>query len=169
VKGMSEIEPNDKHDFFRPTIEDIEEKELNLDGATIDYAVEQYVSIRDNLRGLQKEWKDIEERIKFDLDKISMFLRDQAEKLGVDSFKTPHGTAYKALKESYRVGDWNAFIDFVKETDNYQLLERRVAKNAAREIHQTDGVVPPGLEYYSEFMFDVRRPTKEKGEKKHGN
>lgn len=129
---------------------------------TVDDVIEKYVGIRDNLKLLQKRWKDIEDDMKHELDVISMWLRDKADELGVESFKTKHGTAYKSLKEHYRVGDWTAFIEYVKETDNFQLLEHRVAKNAAREVHHEDGNPPPGVEYFAEVEFLVRRPGKEK-------
>ncbi len=124
---------------------------------TVDEVVEKYVKIRDELREMQKSWKAIEEESKGKLDKLSMWLRTRADELGVESFKTIHGTAYKSLKESYRVGDWEKFIEFVKETDNFQLLEKRVAKNAAKEVHKIDAAVPPGIDYFAEIEFLVRR------------
>jgi hypothetical protein len=39
-------------------------------------------------------------------------------------------------------------------------LEKRVAKNATKEVHDATGHVPPGVEYVAEVEFDVRRPTK---------
>jgi hypothetical protein len=41
-------------------------------------------------------------------------------------------------------------------------LEKRVAKNAAREIHAAEGAIPPGIDYFAEFEVKVRRSEKEK-------
>jgi hypothetical protein len=132
-----------------------------MDDSKIEDVVGAFVDVRDRLSALKSEWKTIEEEMKLILSKYEMWLRDKADALGVDSFKTKYGTAYKHLKETYRIGNWITFIEYIKETDNFQLLEKRVAKNAAREIHQLEGI-PPGLEYFSEFEIGIRRPIKEK-------
>lgn len=129
---------------------------------SIDEAIEKYVNRRDELKSLQSEFKRIEDERKEELEKIQMWLRDKADDLGVDSFKTQFGTAYRSVKARYSVsaGSWDTFIDWVKKTGNFQCLEKRVAKLATKEIHDDTGEVPPGIEYSAEVEFDVRRPTK---------
>lgn len=131
---------------------------------SIDEAIEAYVNTRDELRAKQQAFKLEEEAMKANMEQISMWLRDKADELGVDSFKTQFGTAYRSVKTSYRVatGGWDAFIGWVKETGNFQCLEKRVAKLATKEIHDDTGEIPPGLDYVAEVEFDVRRPTKAK-------
>ena len=131
---------------------------------SIDEAIEAYVNTRDELRAKQQAFKLEEDAMKLRMEQISMWLRDKADELGVDSFKTQFGTAYRSVKTSYRVatGGWDAFIGWVKETGNFQCLEKRVAKLATKEIHDDTGEIPPGLDYVAEVEFDVRRPTKAK-------
>ena len=131
---------------------------------SIDEAIEAYVNTRDELRAKQQAFKLEEDAMKLRMEQISMWLRDKADELGVDSFKTQFGTAYRSIKTSYRVatGGWDAFIGWVKETGNFQCLEKRVAKLATKEIHDDTGEIPPGLDYVAEVEFDVRRPTKAK-------
>jgi hypothetical protein len=127
-------------------------------------AVEAYVAMRNELRAWKKEVDQEEADRKKILEDIEMWLLSKADEMGVDSFKTPMGTAYKQIQEHYRIGDWVSFVDFVKRTNNFQLFEKRVAKLAAKEIHQTNGEVPDGLDYSSEYVIHVLRPSKKKGE-----
>lgn len=127
-----------------------------------DDAISTYVTLRDALRDFQKEVKEKEERFKMELDRIEMWLRDLADKLGVESIRSESGTAYKVLKESYKIADFELFTAYILETGNLQLLEKRVAKNAAREVHRELGDVPPGLDYLTEIAVNVKRPTKSK-------
>jgi hypothetical protein len=131
---------------------------------SIDEAIEAYVNTRDELRAKQQAFKLEEDAMKANMEQISMWLRDKADELGVDSFKTQFGTAYRSVKTSYRVatGGWDNFIGWVKKTGNFQCLEKRVAKLATKEIHDDTGEIPPGLDYVAEVEFDVRRPTKAK-------
>lgn len=128
--------------------------------ATIDEAIGEYVKIRDELKEKAKEFAQVEKAYKDYLEKISMWLRDKGDELGVDNFKTESGTAFRTVKTQYRVGSWDDFIGWVKDTENFQCLEKRVAKNATKEIHDESGLVPPGIEYVAEVEFDVRRPNK---------
>lgn len=129
---------------------------------SIDEAIRFYVEERDALSDFMKAANAHETAVKSRLDSISMWLRDKGDELGTDSFKTQSGTAYRNVKVSYRMGDWNAFIGWIQQTGNFQCLEKRVAKNATKEVHDDTGLIPPGIEYVAEVEFNVRRPTKAK-------
>src|SRR5574340_557204 len=160
---------------------------VKVDFPTVDEAIKTYVEKRDYLKLLHKQNELKEQELHDELDAIAMFLREKADALGVDSFKCASGTAYRGTKETYRIVNWDDFIRWIKETDNYQCLEKRVAKKAAREIHYANlaeqkkltselaqatdphvienimsainvSPLPKGLEYFSEVEFHVLRP-----------
>lgn len=133
---------------------------MTMEYKTIDQAVGEYVRLRDHLRAASAAFNQLEKDVKSELEQISMWLRDKGDELGVDNFKTQYGTAFRNVKTSYLVGDWNEYIDWIKETGNYQCLEHRAAKLAVKEIHDATGEIPPGLNYSAEVEFSVRRPTK---------
>ena len=127
---------------------------------SIGNTVKQYVAARDRLRVWQKKKDEEETKRKTELLEMEMWLLVKADEMGVDSFKTPFGTAYKQIKEHYRIGNWDNFVAYVKETNNFQLFEKRVAKLAAKEIHNTTKEIPSGLDYSSEYVVHVLRPAK---------
>jgi len=136
------------------------------DGAPIfksmDEAVRVYIEHRNALKSFMAHAKLVEDSTKADLAKVSMWMRQKGDELGIDSFKTQYGTAFRNVKVSYRMGDWNQFIEWVKATDNFQCLEKRVAKLSTKEIHDETGEIPPGIDYSAEVEFDVRSPIKRK-------
>ena len=133
--------------------------------ASIDEAIMHYVELRDHLTLKRREFEALETQIKDDLEKVSMWLRDRADELGVDSFKTQYGTAYRSTKTSYRVANWDEFIDWAVATGNVKhCVEKRCAKLAVQEIHNESGSLPPGLLHNVEVEMDVRRPTKQRSE-----
>ena len=123
-------------------------------------AVKTFVKMRNELRDWMAKQKEEEARRKQELEEVEVWLLQKAGELGVDSFKTPYGTAYKNLREHYRIKDWGSFVEYVKETGNFQLFEKRVAKLAAKEIHRTEGEIPDGLDYSSEYVMGVLSPSK---------
>ena len=131
---------------------------------SVDDAVRAYVAMRDQMQAEDKAAKARKAEQTEELDKISMWLRDKADELGVDSFRTGSGTAFRNVKTSYRVAPgadgWDQFTAWVKENDRFDCLEKRVAKLAVKEFHDDSGQVPPGVVYVAEVEFDVRRPSK---------
>jgi len=184
-RGHPGEEPDDLQNLMESSPETVEHV-VRVAFQTVDAAIEQYVDKRDSLRLLKKLHEKEETSLDEELDAIAMWLREKADEIGVDSFKTAHGTAYRSLKESYRAVDWESFVGWMKETGNFQCVEKRPAKNAVREIHRDNlqrvkqlkdsgasqedidkamlEAVPPGLDYLTEVEFNVLRPKKGKGD-----
>ena len=118
--------------------------------------VKMYIQTRDFLAQERRQFETVEARLNDLLLRLGMCLRDKGDELGVDSFKTEFGTAYRSVKTSYRVGNWDTVWAFIQSSGNYQMLEKRVGKNACKEIHQATGEVPPGVEFSQEVTFNVR-------------
>lgn len=123
-------------------------------------AVAKYVTLRDSLTEWSRKKDAEEQKRKKKLEEIEMWLLQQSEALGVDSFKTEYGTAYKSMEEHYRIQDWNQVLEYVKRTDNFQVFQKRVTKTAVKEIQTETGELPDGLDYFTEFKMHVRRPTR---------
>jgi len=71
-------------------------------GVKIGQVVKRFVELRDELSERRKAFKDFEKDQKFKLDRLTVWLGKQSEKLGVNSFATDFGTAYKK-KKTYSV------------------------------------------------------------------
>lgn len=136
----------------------------DLANQTIDSLVKMGVEIRDELRIESRKFKKYEADAKGLIARIQHALKMKGDELKVDSFATKEGTAYRNLKESYRVGMWDSVLKFMQETGNWQMLEKRVAKLATKEIHKSTGAIPPGVEYIAEETFVIRRPNERKSD-----
>lgn len=134
-----------------------------LSQLSVSDLIKQGIQIRDELTVERHKYQKYEKDAKGMMARISMALKAKGDELSVNSFSTDFGTAYRNLKETYRVGDWNQFLPWLKETGNFQCLEKRAAKLATKEIHQATGSIPPGIEYIAEEEFVLRRPN-EKGD-----
>lgn len=126
---------------------------------TIKELIAEGVKIRDELKEETRKYNAYEKSAKSLLLRISHALKNKGDDLGVDSFATESGTAFRQLKESYRVADWALSLAYMQETGNWQMLEKRVAKLATKEIHKATGQIPPGVDYVAEETFVIRRPN----------
>jgi hypothetical protein len=124
---------------------------------TVAELVRDYRDERDNLALKRKEYQEAEATAKRRMAEISMQLRELSDQLGVKSFATEYGTAYRTVKESFRVGNWDETLSYIQATGNWQMLEKRIAKLATKEIYEETGQLPPGVEYEQEIDFVVRK------------
>lgn len=131
--------------------------ELDLDNASVDDVIREYICIRNMLAAERKTFSQLEGVLKSDMEQLSMWLRDLGDKIGTDQFKTKGGVAYRSENKSYRVGNWDDVLDYIKETGNWQMLEKRIGKNATKEIHDETGKIPPGVDFSLEVDFKVRK------------
>lgn len=134
------------------------EEDLNF--STLNEAIGTYVATRDALDVERKAYNFYEANAKAYMARIEGFIREKADELGMDSIRTESGTAYRSVKTQYRVADWDAFWQYIKANDYSHCVEKRAAKLAVKEIHDETGELPPGLDYHTEVVFDVRRPSK---------
>jgi len=124
----------------------------------VEQLVAAFVACRDSLNGHRKEFKKVEAEHKEDMESLASALMDHANELGVDSFKTPSGTAFK--KEGFRivVREWDAALDYIIEHDLKHLLNKSVSKTAAKEfMDENKNQLPPGLKFEGMVEIQVRR------------
>ena len=109
--------------------------------------VQKYVAYRDFLKRKQDA---LDEELRPYVEAMAMMEGLMATRLkerGDQSIKTEFGTVYQATTLSYRVADREIFLDFVKESDAYNLLAANIAKDALKEhIDEHQGSPPPGVE-----------------------
>jgi len=126
---------------------------------TIDKVIGTYLKLRGDKEAMEAETKKKVKDIKEQLVKIEAYLKGQADKTGVDSFKTANGTAFLTTTDFAQVADWDAVLEFVKEKDAYDLLEKRVSKTAVRGYIEADKSVPSGVNYGTRIDVNVRKPV----------
>lgn len=124
--------------------------------------VQAYVGIRDALGDARKTFKAFESQSKADMEKVEIELLEMSRKLGVDSFKTEFGTAFKVDKDFARVAGpegWEKLCEYMAKNNDFGLVEKRVAKLHFKEVMETEGIAPQelGVEYVIEEAIQVRR------------
>ena len=135
---------------------------------TVDDLVSAYVALRDALSERRRDFKDFEARCKDDMAKLETRLLKLSRKLGVNSFKTDHGTAFKVDKDYARVAGpegWEKLVRYMVENEDFGLVEKRVAKLHFKEVmaeelaKKDEGLSPieMGVEYVVEEAIQVRR------------
>lgn len=126
---------------------------------TIDERVEQYIKVRDLISEKTKAFEESIAGLKDLQNMLTGWLQNFMETAGADSVKTQHGTCYSTTRYTASLADPEAFMKYVIETQDFDLLDRKCNVTAARAYVDEKGVQPPGVNLSAIKTVGVRRPS----------
>jgi hypothetical protein len=126
---------------------------------TIDEVVATYIKLRNKKDAIEAETKDRVKGIKEKLEQIEAWVKEQADVQGVTSFKTKHGTAFLTTTDYANVADWDSVLEFIRENEAFDMLEKRISKIAVRGYIEANKEVPPGVNYGTKLEVNIRKPA----------
>ena len=123
-------------------------------------AVRAYRNLRDARDALRKKYEDEDRLLADKLAQLDAYFLDNLGKLNMMRAATPAGTVYRQVDLIPRVDDWETFYNHIRDTDAFEMLERRVGRAAVRRYMDTHADMPlPGVSVYREWKIGVRKPT----------
>jgi len=124
--------------------------------------VSAYIRIRDARAELKHKFDEEDGALKDKLDTIENALLDLAKEHGLDSMKTPYGTASKVMRTRFWAPDWDSFKDFLigQGEAGYDLVERRIHQGNFKEFLENNPDVAPPVNADSRYSIVVRRGNK---------
>ena len=123
----------------------------------IDTLVAKYIILRDKKAQYKAEYDAKCADVDAMLKKVEGVVLKHFQDTGTESVKTEHGTAYTSSRSSAKVADWDSFLQFVKDTDHWDMLERRCTKKVVEEFKNENQDLPPGLSWSEEVTVNIRR------------
>mgnify|MGYP003110084633 FL=1 len=126
---------------------------------TVDEVINTYLKLRKKKEAIEAETKDKVKGIKDNMAKLEGWIKEQADTQGVKSFKTDHGTAFLTTTDFAQVADWDSVLEYIKNNDAFDMLEKRVSKTAVRGYIEKNKTVPSGVNYGTRIDVNVRKPV----------
>lgn len=117
-----------------------------------------YMVLRNQKSALEAETKVKVDAIKLKMEKIEAWVKERADEQGVTSFRSEWGTAFLTTTDYASVSDWDAMLQFVRDNEAYDMLEKRVSKTAVRGYIEANKSVPPGVNYGTKLEVNIRKP-----------
>lgn len=125
----------------------------------VDDVVSAYMKLRDKKESMEAAVKEQTKAIKEKMNQLEAWLKEKADADGVTSFKTKHGTAFLTTTDYATVADWDAVLNFIRENEAFDMLEKRVSKIAVRGYIDSNKAVPAGVNYGTKLEINIRKPT----------
>lgn len=124
----------------------------------VDYnvAVQKYIDLRDENKRLADEAEKKIAENKAVMEKLGIWIELKAQQDGLDKVPTKYGTVFWTEGARCNVVNSEAFFDFVKENEAWELMEKRASKTGVRDYIGTNKQVPPGVDYTTFRQINVR-------------
>lgn len=116
-----------------------------------------YVKARDKEAAIKAELDAKLNPVKELREKIEARLLKLMGDMGMESIRTESGTAYKSVRTSCTVADWDRFFDFVQAEEAWHMLEHRASKDAVKQYRTETEEIPPGLNWSETLVVNFRR------------
>lgn len=122
-----------------------------------DAVVDRYVQLRDLKKEKKEEYDRAVENIDIAMERIENFFIKSLTAQGMESVKTGSGTVYLTSKTSATVADRDKFLEYVRENDEWAMLDVKVNKTAVKEYRDANQDLPPGVGWSEIKAAGVRR------------
>ena len=128
-----------------------------------DVVIGKYIALRDKRKELKDKYVEEDAPFVAAMEKCEAWLLNQCNTIGVDNLSVKGiGRATKKLDMKASCKDWNAFHQFVLDTNNLDMFERRIARSVLKAyIDDHKGEIPPGVDVIFEQTITVTRANKE--------
>jgi hypothetical protein len=123
----------------------------------VDQVIAGYIRLRDQRDALKKKHTEELRPVTERMTKLEMWLQNHLNTLGLNSLKGESGTAFLKEVTSATVEDGEVFINFIRENEMWELIERRCSKSVVDDYVSQKGTLPPGVKYSRETVCQIRR------------
>lgn len=126
--------------------------------ATDEQIIEAFIAIRDGIKEMTTAFDLQVLPYKKRMDELETEMTKRLMDRGATNSKTEAGTAYISRTLSVRATDKGLFVEHVRQTQNFELMEVRPAKEAV-ETYMSDheGLPPPGVDVVQIQKTNFRR------------
>lgn len=122
-----------------------------------DKLVRHYIDVRKRIDQITNRYKEQVAPFEEMKEKLSAALLKILDESGAEMVRTTQGTVSSRVKHTATCSDPDAFIEYVRANDLYELLDRRPNSTACREYAvEHAGELPPGVKLNSIRYVGVR-------------
>jgi len=124
-----------------------------------EQAGEKYIALRNEVARIEGEAKTAVAELKSTMQDIENWFTIRAQEEGLSKIPTAVGTVYWSTHNSATVADRSALFDFCQKNNSWDMIESRVSKVAVKSFIDGHGVPPPGVNFSSVQVFNLRKTT----------
>lgn len=128
-----------------PIVEDMEKR------------TEQFIAVRDRINELETAHKELMKPLKLIQERLAGRIQAFMASNNLENLKTKSGTCYTTHRTTASLGDPEAFMKYVIDHGQFDLLDRRANATAVKAFVKKNQALPPGCNLNTIETVGVRR------------
>jgi len=131
---------------------------VEVSGVPLAKMTKVYLKIKAERDRLSAEYKEADDKLVKQQDKIKSTLLGYLKENDIKSVKTDAGTFYRTVKQKYWTSDWENMHKFILEHEVPEFLDKRLNQKNVREfLEENPDLLPKGLNVDAEFALTIRK------------
>jgi hypothetical protein len=124
----------------------------------VDKLTATYIKIKDKRSELSAQFKETDDKLAAQQDKIKAALLEHCKENNVDSVRTKAGTFFRSVRKTFWTSDWESMYKFVIENNVPEFFTKSLNQtNVKQYLEENPESVPPGLNVESKYVISVRK------------
>lgn len=115
------------------------------------------LELRDQRAQLKKEYEEKDRVLRKKYERGENWLLQHMQETGHEKFTAGGATVYTSMNTRTSIPDWNAFCDYVRETGQVDLLQKRLSSTNLKELMKDNPTPPPGVAVEEVVSVNIRR------------
>ena len=129
-----------------------------IEQVPVEKLTKAYLKIKQKRSELSAEFKEHDDKLAYQQDKIKKALLDYCKEQGVESVRTSEGMFYRTTRQRYWTSDWDSMYKFVLEHNVPEFFDKRLNQtNVKQFLEENPELAPMGLQVDSEYVISVRK------------
>lgn len=126
----------------------------------IGQVIDKYIVLREKKEAIQRRHKDELAKLNEQMSTVEKWLHRELHRDGLSKQSSEQGnTVFLQTADSCSVQDKEAFLNYVKENDRFELMDVRANKSTVRDFMGNFDEIPPGIKFTSTEVVRVRRKS----------
>ena len=121
--------------------------------------IERMLQLRQEIQDLEREHKERIKGLKQQYERGENWLLAHMHETGHEKFTAGGATVYTTRTQRASIPDWTAFSDYIRQTGDVDLLQKRVATNNLKALVDSGAELPPGLKVDEVVNINIRRSS----------
>lgn len=124
----------------------------------VDKLTATYIKIKDKRSELSAQFKETDDKLAAQQDKIKAALLEHCKENNVDSVRTKPGTFFRSVRKTFWTSDWESMYKFVIDNNVPEFFTKSLNQtNVKQYLEENPESVPPGLNVESKYVISVRK------------
>jgi hypothetical protein len=123
----------------------------------VNDVIKGYRTLREQKEEMKKRHAEEMAPLNDNMMKLLAWIQRELQSQGLTNFKGQDGIAFLQTDVTVSVQDWDAIWEWIKATEGWAFLEKRVSKSVVQDFIQAHDEVPPGLKITTEVSAHIRK------------